>query len=898
MHMNKLINKLKTVHLVLALLIISATLLGCIEGDQAPDTIAEDYVVAYVKRPVQLNNQNEVNEPDFRELEAFNEGGDLYIKERASPSANEQNVTFGLTGGLGDVKDVEISYDGSKVLFALRLPEIEDADDDEQPTWNIWEYDVSSGQLSRVIDSDIIAEEGQDISPHYLPDGRIIFASTRQRQSKAILLDEGKPQFAGLEERRRDEAFLLHVMDEDGNNIRQVTFNQSHDFDPVVLDNGRVMFNRWHNVNNINQYDLYHMNPDGTDLKLLYGANSHETGSSDEEIQFHKPREMENGKVAALMMPYEDTHGGGDIVALDVQNFGDFDQLLLTGAGIQGQESVTIGDVSSGEEITIAGRFGSAYPFWDGTGRMLVSWTPCRLEVNGEVVRCTDELLATVDESDEAPEGAAREATPLYGVYIYDPVEDTQLPVVIPQEDVIITDVVAAQPRSLPTTIFDKTVGAGLDTDWVDEGVGVLHIRSVYDFDGSFDALGDDATNLPTMADPMSTTADERPARFLRIVKSVSMPDDDVRDFDNSAFGRSAQNLMREILGYTMIEPDGSVMVKVPANVPFSVDVVDNNGRRIGAPHRGWLQVRPGETKQCNGCHVQANGIPHGGPEATASINTGAAATGTAFPNTDSTLLPELGETMAQTRGRISCETDCAAITPSLDLVYTDVWTDENQRAKDPDLNLLYADLSTAAPSTGGCITNWSASCRTTIHYITHIHPLWNVDRRTFDVDEVTVLSDNTCTSCHTNVDIAMNARVPDAQLDLTDGPSDQDADHYKAYRELLFNDDEQEVVDNVLVDRQIQDRDNQGNLLFETDEDGELILDAENNPIPIMVGVDAQGPSMNVQGAIASNRFFDLFAGGGTHQGRLTDAELRLLSEWLDIGGQYFNDPFLAPED
>jgi hypothetical protein len=24
--------------------------------------------------------------------------------------------------------------------------------------------------------------------------------------------------------------------------------------------------------------------------------------------------------------------------------------------------------------------------------------------------------------------------------------------------------------------------------------------------------------------------------------------------------------------------------------------------------------------------------------------------------------------------------------------------------------------------------------------------------------------------------------------------------------------------------------------------------------------------------------------------------AELRLLSEWLDIGAQYFNDPFAAP--
>jgi len=44
--------------------------------------------------------------------------------------------------------------------------------------------------------------------------------------------------------------------------------------------------------------------------------------------------------------------------------------------------------------------------------------------------------------------------------------------------------------------------------------------------------------------------------------------------------------------------------------------------------------------------------------------------------------------------------------------------------------------------------------------------------------------------------------------------------------------------------------------------------------------------------------RFFSLFALGGSHQGRLTAAELKLVSEWLDLGAQYFNDPFVAPLD
>ena len=55
-------------------------------------------------------------------------------------------------------------------------------------------------------------------------------------------------------------------------------------------------------------------------------------------------------------------------------------------------------------------------------------------------------------------------------------------------------------------------------------------------------------------------------------------------------------------------------------------------------------------------------------------------------------------------------------------------------------------------------------------------------------------------------------------RLDLGDGPSDAEPDHFKSYRELLFPDSEQEIVGGVLVDRQVQATDGQGNPLFETD--------------------------------------------------------------------------------
>ena len=52
--------------------------------------------------------------------------------------------------------------------------------------------------------------------------------------------------------------------------------------------------------------------------------------------------------------------------------------------------------------------------------------------------------------------------------------------------------------------------------------------------------------------------------------------------------------------------------------------------------------------------------------------------------------------------------------------------------------------------------------------------------------------------------------------------------------------------------------------------------------------------------GSAANSRFFAVLSGASTvtvnHSGFMTGAELRLLSEWVDIGAQYYNNPFAAP--
>jgi hypothetical protein len=861
-------------------LLVIFVLQGCGSGSgQEQDPVVVDYPVAYVKRPI-----TETTITDIRFSQVSEAGGDLYLKNYAAGGAEEVNLTGSVTGGEGDVRDVSVSFDGTKLLFSLRLPLIEDAEPEDQPTWNIWEYDIPSQSLQRVIVSDITAEDGHDRFPQYLPDGRIVFSSTRQRLAKARLLDEGKPQYPAMERSVDEPAMVLHVMNSDGTNITQISFNRSHDFSPSVLANGQIVFSRWDNADGNNAIHLYRMNPDGTELELLYGLNSHDTGTEGSTVQFLRPIEMPDGRILALLLPFDGTDGGGDLVYIDTATYVDNDQPTWENTGLNGpaQSQATILQVTTDGSLSSGGQLGSAYPLFDGTDRMVISWSQCRALEEDTILPCTEERLANPD-SEAAP--------PLYSLYIYDDDEQTQQPIVKPKEGIIYTDAVVAVSRTVPTILPDKTAGVDLDPTLVSDKAGLLHIRSVYDLDG-VDVADPD---IATLADPSQTRADQRPARFLRLIKQVTIPDDDVLDFPNSAFGATTRFGMREVIGYAPIEPDGSVQVKVPANVPVSFSILDADGRRIDQPHGFWLQFRPGEEVTCGGCHDGDSPLPHGRLSAAPpSVNEGSTGNGLPFPNANPELWSDFGETMAQTRNRLQCT--AGACDPSMDLLFTDVWTDPATGELDEAFSYRYADLETESPmSDSTCSSNWNVFCRSIIHYEQHIHPLWSLARPVYDATD-TQIDDHTCTLCHDTDDDGVTV-VPDGQLDLSDGPSDDEPDHFAAYRELLLTDNEQEVVDGILVDLLVPQLDENGEQLYETDENGELILDASGNPIPLPDLPVAVSPSMQA-GSATAGRFLGLFDAGGIHDGYLSDAEKKLIAEWLDIGAQYYNDPFTVPVD
>src|SRR5579862_4412350 len=704
-----------------------------IANSQASDPATVDYPIFYVKHTIPTNTDGTLMQDDLRIMQEVLPSADLYMRATASAAAAETNITAPITAGaVWDVKDVDTSADGTMVVFAMRGPITKNQQAKDPPSWRIYQYSVKNKTVAPVINpsTDPDPPTVDDVSPHYLPDGRIVFSTTRQDQSQGVLLDQGDPQFSAQDEDRTEPAFVLEVMNPDGTGLHQISFNQSHDRDATVLANGRVLWSRWDNMPGAgrNQMSFYSANPDGTDLELYYGANSHNTGTNNSTVEFVHPHQMQDGRILTIMRQYTDVDDGGNLAIIDGTHFVEATpQTLLAESNYSAnppQVSATNFSVLTIPGPSPGGRFTSAYPLQDGTGRILVSWTECRLldtSVTPPVVEaCTSQALA-------APK--AQTAVPVYSVWMFDPTSNTMVPIMGPDASVMITDVAVAQPHALQNIIPDQVPGVTLNQDWANNGVGAIDIRSVYDFDGIDTAVPD----IATLANPVLTPASARPARFVRLEKAVAIPSNDLLKLSDAAFG--ASNYMIEILGYAPIEPDGSVMIEVPAQVAFRISVLDVNARRITPVQGVWLQLQPGEQVNCNGCHLPQAGaqkpLSHGRQGLFNSAWAGAAAASTPFPNTiptgaDAFLPQKAGQTMAEARMGVSCANDsppCAQMVPSVNVIYTDVWTNTAVTPANPSIYYRYDDATqfhTAFPTTALCITAWAANCRIEVNYPEH----------------------------------------------------------------------------------------------------------------------------------------------------------------------------------
>src|SRR5580692_12003725 len=122
-----------------------------VAGGQTLTPGITNFPLAYVKRPVLTKDV------DVRDLITSITGGDLYIRSQANAAGAEVNVTGSITKGMGDVRDLDISPDGTKIVFSLRLPlNPNKANTDiTQPNWKIYQYDATKQTVTQLTTDDV-----------------------------------------------------------------------------------------------------------------------------------------------------------------------------------------------------------------------------------------------------------------------------------------------------------------------------------------------------------------------------------------------------------------------------------------------------------------------------------------------------------------------------------------------------------------------------------------------------------------------------------------------------------------------------------------------------------------------------------------------------------------------
>jgi hypothetical protein len=671
-------------------------------------------------------------------------------------------------------------------------------------------------------------------------------------------------------------------MDAKGGNIQQISFNQSHDRNPVVRANGDIMFARWEHVANRNRFAIFRTKPDGTDMFVLYGA--HSPGNSYLHPRETAPNGRFKGYVTSSLMSLSGTQEGGSLQFIDALNYSEYGVPATNDVPVQGgQHEGTNKPLNDGRGLSDYGRISTPYPLWDGTDRILLAYRPCTVTRNGVVIPCinlTAEERATLTDRNRpmaarASESVKDDAPAAYGIFMFDPRDNSWMSVAAPPQGFMYTDPVPLQARPEPNATQPTTVDPALAA----QDMALIEVRSVYDTDGlnrmaeQMLAPGDKSAScdlgiamkraVPDVTETRPYTADLMrlknpadsayhctPVRFVRALRAVAPP-------AGMALGLVigvTEFEQQQILGYAPIEPDGSFKLQVPADIPLALQVIDAQGRAFQT-HTNWIQVRPGERRTCDGCHSPRRG---------AALNSGAVVnTQPAALKATLTSQHQSGETMASLRARLDPSVMSLATHP----VFVDHWADTSKPGVTAraSISLRYTgnpnaadDLTTAVPVNG------------VINYPEHIQPLWTKPRGPGGA--------YTCTNCHSDP----------AKLDLRGTIGG--AGRVVSYEELML-----------------------GDPTF--DASGQPVIRVVEGVPEVVRGeplVNTSSGAANSGGQARKSRLTEimfgdtLFAGAGArtthpdppatapnHATLLNKAEKRLLAEWMDLGGQYYNDPF-----
>jgi len=174
-------------------------------------------------------------------------GGRLLVLDGLDPGGKLRQLAP--EGKPGSFWRPDLSFDAAKVLFCFKPH--------DEKSFHLYEMNLDGSGFRQLTDS-----EYDDIDPLYLPDGHILFTTTRGNSYVRC----GPFIYS----------YILARCDADGSNVYLISYNGEPDFVPGLLNDGRVIYSRWEYTDKPlwRLQKLWTTNQDGTGTAHFWGNQS------------------------------------------------------------------------------------------------------------------------------------------------------------------------------------------------------------------------------------------------------------------------------------------------------------------------------------------------------------------------------------------------------------------------------------------------------------------------------------------------------------------------------------------------------------------------------------------------------------------------------------------------
>jgi hypothetical protein len=191
-------------------------------------------------------------------------GGGIFVLNNPGRSLACRDILDGRLAS-GNVLRPVLSYDARRIVFSfVQCPQKpldagEILNDSDEGFYHLWEVNVDGTGLRQVTDGPY-----DDLMPAYLPDGGIVFTSTRRR---------GYARCFGGQFSRRWHVYTLHRVESDGSNLRALSFHDTNEWFPTVSHTGHILYARWDYIDRdaVTHQNLWSTRPDGTNPVAVWG---------------------------------------------------------------------------------------------------------------------------------------------------------------------------------------------------------------------------------------------------------------------------------------------------------------------------------------------------------------------------------------------------------------------------------------------------------------------------------------------------------------------------------------------------------------------------------------------------------------------------------------------------